>query len=79
MLMKHRPVGDDGTREKTMKNEAKAIALTQTKSRVDADMMGIFGAITLGLFLLFAAGFAQASVLHDTAHDMRHAMSFPCH
>ena len=63
-----------------MKNDqAKAIAIPQTKSRVDADMMGIAGAVLLGLTLLFAAGFAQASVLHDTAHDTRHAMSFPCH
>ena len=62
-----------------MKNEIKAIALTQTKSRVDADLVGIMGAATLGLFLLFAAGFAQATVMHDTAHDTRHAMAFPCH
>jgi cobalt transporter subunit CbtB len=62
-----------------MKNEVKAVALTQTKARIDADLMGIVGAVTLGLFLLFAAGFAQATVMHDTAHDTRHAMAFPCH
>ena len=62
-----------------MKKNTKAIAATQTKARIDADMMGIAGAVLMGLMLLFAAGFAQASILHDTAHDMRHAMSFPCH
>ena len=62
-----------------MRKDAKVIAQSQTQSRIDADMMGIAGAVLLGLTLLFAAGFAQASVLHDTAHDMRHAMSFPCH
>lgn len=62
-----------------MKKTTKAIAATQTKARIDADMMGIAGAVVMGLMLLFAAGFAQASILHDTAHDMRHAMSFPCH
>jgi len=62
-----------------MNEKNRAIAATQTKSRIDADMMGIAGAVLLGLTLLFAAGFAQASVLHDTAHDTRHAMSFPCH
>ncbi len=62
-----------------MNENVQAIAQTQSKTRVDADMMGIAGAVLLGLVLLFAAGFAQASVLHDTAHDMRHAMSFPCH
>jgi len=66
-----------------MDKTSKAIAATQpfngAKARIDADLMGIAGAVLLGLTLLFAAGFAQASVLHDTAHDTRHAMSFPCH
>ena len=58
-------------------------SVTQTKaiepSGIDTDLLGIAGAVTIGLMLLFAAGFAQATVLHDTAHDMRHAMAFPCH
>ena len=63
-----------------MKNEAKAIALSQTQTTaVDVNLVGIAGAAALGLMLLFAAGFAQASVMHDTAHDQRHAMAFPCH
>jgi cobalt transporter subunit CbtB len=62
-----------------MKNEVKAIALTQTQSRVNSDVMGIAGALMLGTILLFAAGFAQATIMHDTAHDTRHAMAFPCH
>jgi len=33
----------------------------------------------LGLGLLFVAGHAQSAVLHDAAHDMRHATGFPCH
>jgi len=32
-----------------------------------------------GIALLFASGYAQASGLHDAAHDQRHAMAFPCH
>jgi cobalt transporter subunit CbtB len=63
-----------------MKNEAKAIALTQTRTQsADMSMVSILGAAALGLALLFATGFAQASVMHDTSHDQRHAMSFPCH
>lgn len=45
----------------------------------DMSLVSIFGAIALGMALLFAAGFAQATVMHDTAHDQRHAMAFPCH
>ncbi len=33
----------------------------------------------LGLGLVFLAGFAPASVLHNAAHDFRHAQNFPCH
>ncbi len=62
-----------------MEKNAKAIAATQSQASTNADIMGVAGAALIGLALLFAAGFAQASVLHDTAHDMRHAMSFPCH
>ena len=36
-------------------------------------------ALMLGAFLIFGAGFAHSSVLHDTAHDVRHANGFPCH
>ena len=36
-------------------------------------------ALMLGSFLIFGAGFAHSSVLHDTAHDVRHANGFPCH
>jgi cobalt transporter subunit CbtB len=32
-----------------------------------------------GLGLVFVAGFAEATVLHDAAHDQRHAIAFPCH
>lgn len=33
----------------------------------------------LGLALLYAAGFAEMPVLHNAAHDGRHAAAFPCH
>lgn len=62
-----------------MKDDIKVIAQPVQSAQADAGLLGIVGALMLGTLLLFAAGFAQASVLHDTAHDMRHAMSFPCH
>lgn len=36
-------------------------------------------ALVLGGFLVFGAGFAHSNVLHDTAHDVRHANGLPCH
>jgi cobalt transporter subunit CbtB len=53
--------------------------LTQTNSRVDGNLAGIFLTAFAGLALVFLAGFAHASALHDAAHDSRHAIAFPCH
>jgi len=33
----------------------------------------------LGLFLLWGVGFAGPDVIHNAAHDTRHAAAFPCH
>ncbi|MBA5776444.1 CbtB-domain containing protein [Stappia sp. F7233] len=38
----------------------------------------IFTAL-FGAFLVYGAGFAHSNVLHNAAHDSRHALGFPCH
>ena len=43
------------------------------------DAAGLTFAALLGLGLLFVASFSQAAVMHDVAHDQRHALAFPCH
>ena len=35
--------------------------------------------LLLGTFVLFGVGFAQPELLHNAAHDARHAFTFPCH
>ena len=52
---------------------------TLTAAKEDSGFAGIALALLGGLSLLFVAGVSQASVLHDAAHDQRHAISFPCH
>ncbi len=52
---------------------------TQTLSRADTGLVGIVFALMAGALLLLASGHAQATILHDAAHDQRHAMAFPCH
>ena len=39
----------------------------------------IAGAILLGVVMLFGVGFAPVGVVHNAAHDTRHAVAFPCH
>jgi len=60
---------------------------TQTNVTVDqtdvTSQTSIYAAIgfalVTGVLLLTVSGMAQATVLHDAAHDQRHAMAFPCH
>jgi cobalt transporter subunit CbtB len=33
----------------------------------------------IGLALVFSVGFMHATVVHNGAHDTRHANGFPCH
>lgn len=39
----------------------------------------LLGAMLLGAVMIFATGFSSASVVHNAAHDTRHANGFPCH
>ncbi len=36
-------------------------------------------ALLFGGFLVLGVGFANSAVIHDAAHDGRHALAFPCH
>jgi cobalt transporter subunit CbtB len=51
--------------------------LAQT-SATDRLMAAVIAAV-IGVSLVYTAGFANASTLHNAAHDWRHAHNFPCH
>ncbi len=42
-------------------------------------LAGVIGAALLGVLLLYGAGLAGSEVIHNAAHDARHAFAFPCH
>ncbi|MHA1528708.1 MAG: CbtB domain-containing protein [Alphaproteobacteria bacterium] len=48
-------------------------------ARADAGLATILFVAFIGAALIFAAGFANAAVMHDAAHDTRHSIGFPCH
>ena len=54
------------------KTEANSSALSQRLAAAG------FGSL-LGAFILMGVGFANADLVHNAAHDSRHANSFPCH
>ncbi|MAU86860.1 MAG: cobalt transporter [Rhodobiaceae bacterium] len=35
--------------------------------------------IAIGLTIIMVFGLASPDFIHDAAHDVRHAMTFPCH
>lgn len=36
-------------------------------------------ALLLGIFMLYGVAFAHSDILHNAAHDTRHAVTVPCH
>jgi cobalt transporter subunit CbtB len=55
----------------------KTVTITHISVKQRA-MVGL-AALTFGLFIVFTAGFAHSSTLHNAAHDTRHSVGFPCH
>jgi cobalt transporter subunit CbtB len=66
------PVGGTG-------QEPLMTTLSAARARLDSEALSIVFAALLGLGLIFVAGFANATAVHDAAHDQRHAIAFPCH
>jgi len=60
----------------------KAACAEDNKAKVSSEQITV-GAVMLlvGTLLIFAVGFAQGAggLLHNAAHDTRHAVTIPCH
>jgi len=52
---------------------------TNAVARTNTDVLSIALVAFMGLGVLFIAGFANSTTLHDATHDVRHAAGFPCH
>lgn len=61
--------------EVVMAHSRSTAAALPLSDRIIAGVFSLF----LGAALIFAAGLANSSTLHDTAHDVRHSFGFPCH
>ena len=60
------------TQAKTLSSQAPTVSLSQRSG------IAAIGGI-LGVFLLIGVGFANPDIIHNAAHDARHANAFPCH
>ena len=52
-----------------------SISTASVSQRIAAGLALVF----LGCTLTFAVGLSNMAVAHNTAHDTRHAIGFPCH
>lgn len=60
------------------------MTLTKTLTGLSASdkstaLMSVLFVAVLGVMTLFVTSTAGSAVLHDAAHDVRHATGFPCH
>lgn len=62
-----------------MTMQSRAMAAGHVVSGLRGEVISAVGALMFGVFLVFTAGFAGASVLHEAAHNTRHSIAFPCH
>ena len=51
-----------------------AIVATSSPTRWPAVL-----ALALGILVVYAAGFAYPTAIHNATHDTRHAFGLPCH
>lgn len=60
-------------------NNPAITSASQTQQAAAGRLTACAVAFAIGVSLIFLVGFAQPSVLHNAAHDSRHALAFPCH
>ncbi len=61
-----------------MLTETNTNTVTLSLSDSNRTAAALFAAV-FGLALMVGVGFAQSTVVHNAAHDARHAAAFPCH
>ena len=54
-------------------------AVQQIRVSASERAKAVLMAATLGIGLIFVSGFASPELVHNAAHDWRHAHNFPCH
>ena len=50
-----------------------------TVASAQTGILPLLMAAFLGLVIIGTVGFSHMEVLHNTGHDYRHSMAFPCH
>lgn len=62
-----------------MSVHASASAAKSPSNAKAANAIQSLTALCLGLLIIGVVGFSHIEVVHNAAHDTRHANAFPCH
>ena len=62
-----------------MTMQSQTIIAGKTRTALLSKGVELLSALLLGIVVLYGSGFVSTSVVHNAAHDMRHAIGFPCH
>ncbi|MGF9566398.1 CbtB-domain containing protein [Neorhizobium sp. JUb45] len=62
-----------------MQNNTATTAAKASGSAKASNLVQSAMAACLGVFVIGFVGFSHLEVVHNAAHDVRHANAFPCH
>lgn len=51
----------------------------QASAFPSATVFAVSAALLIGALTISGVGLAGSEVIHNAAHDLRHALAFPCH
>ena len=57
----------------------KTLNLAKTDATTNEVLKARILAVIFGTAILFVVGFSHSTIMHNAAHDTRHALAFPCH
>jgi cobalt transporter subunit CbtB len=58
---------------------ARIVSSSSSSSSASRRLATGFALLFIGATLTFAVGLSNIAVAHNSAHDTRHAIGFPCH
>lgn len=57
----------------------KTITAAKSDVAINETLKARILAVVFGTAILFVVGFSHSTIVHNAAHDTRHALAFPCH
>ena len=63
----------------TEQNTKSLLEQGQADAFPSTTVFAVSAALLIGTLIISGVGLAGSEVIHNAAHDLRHALAFPCH